>query len=740
MAGRAPRRVAVAVALLAIVGSAQAAGVALTGASAAAAGLAPSILRLGAPTKVLPDTAGEVTLRSVSCPSPERCESVGVDAAGRAVTAAGSEAAGRWTWSVAKPDPGPDGADTMASVSCPSTSECVAVGSGAMGQAEVATGVLARSTWRWATPSVLAPDAANGGVLTAVSCPTRATCVAVGKDAASQAIVTTGTASGTGWTWTRPAAIPPDPTGGGGLTAVSCAEATSCVAVGSDAAGHAIFTVGASGASGWAWSTATALGTETDALVGVSCASSAWCVAAGNVDGGPSTLVVGRRSAEGWSWGATVVLGAGAGTVAGVACPTEQLCVAAGAGTVGAQSVATFELAHAAGGGLVVSGAQPLASIGPPATGLTAVACAAADSCVAVGGTVDGGSIAVGSKAASSPVRDVRLRAQDDSVLVTWHAPSFDGGARVVSYRAVARPGEASCSVLAQGDGGAHCVVEHLVNGIRYHVTVSADNGIGVSSVTSQFQTVVPTPFQPSVASPLTRAVLSFVASRADVTSVTVYDVSTGQTWRLDPSSVQHTASIVKVEILAALLHDEQATHATMGPSTRELASEMIEDSDNDAAQALYVQVGQEPGLAAFNALVGLTGTTANWAWGYTDTTSLDQARLVRLFAVPNTILTDASREFGLSLLRHVTPDQAWGVSSGPGLSASVALKDGWYPTAPGDWQVNSIGWVDGEGRNYVLAVLTKDNATFGYGVETIGAISTMVWRGLAQVATPTRD
>ena len=285
------------------------------------------------------------------------------------------------------------------------------------------------------------------------------------------------------------------------------------------------------------------------------------------------------------------------------------------------------------------------------------------------------------------------------------------------------------------------CRLTHLVNGRRYRVSVEADNGIGTGESPGRGALVVPTPFQPPVASPLSAGLVRAVAGRADVASITVCDLLTGQTWRYDPSSVQHTASIVKVDILAALLYDEQAAHAPMDAATRQLATEMIEDSDNDAAQALYVRIGQEPGLAAFNASVGLTGTTANWAWGYTDTTSLDQARLVRLFAVPNRLLSDASRSFGLGLMRHVVADQDWGVSAGPGTSASVALKNGWYPTAPSDWQVNSIGWVDGVGRDYVLAVLTTDNATMGYGVETIETVATHVWQALARrPRSPTRS
>ena len=53
-------------------------------------------------------------------------------------------------------------------------------------------------------------------------------------------------------------------------------------------------------------------------------------------------------------------------------------------------------------------------------------------------------------------------------------------------------------------------------------------------------------------------------------------------------------------------------------------------------------------------------------------------------------------------------------------------LEDG------GDWQVNSIGWVDGDGRDYLIAVLTKNNDTGGDGIATIQGLLPLVWNGLA--------
>jgi hypothetical protein len=71
----------------------------------------------------------------------------------------------------------------------------------------------------------------------------------------------------------------------------------------------------------------------------------------------------------------------------------------------------------------------------------------------------------------------------------------------------------------------------------------------------------------------------------------------------------------------------------------------------------------------------------------------------------------------------------------------TVDLKDGWDPLAGDDgsdaangrnWQVNSIGWIDGDGRNYVLAVLTVGNVTEDYGIDTIQGIAPLVWKALA--------
>jgi hypothetical protein len=361
-----------------------------------------------------------------------------------------------------------------------------------------------------------------------------------------------------------------------------------------------------------------------------------------------------------------------------------------------------------------------------------AVSCPLAVDCIQVGVTSDGADAWSATVAPPQPAREVRAAPGNTRATVTWAPPVFDGGAAIRRYVVLAEPGGRSCVGSVRGATPNTCTVRGLRNGAHYRFVVIADNGVGASERSGPSRPVAPTPFQPPVASPFTRAVHDLVVAQPDVVTASVYDVLTGQTWTIDPSSVQHTASIVKVEILAALLYQEQREHETMPSATQELATEMIEDSDNDAASALYVQVGQEPGLAAFNQLIGLTGTTASWAWGFTDTTALDQTRVVRLFAAPNRVLDTASRGFGISLMRHVTSSQAWGISSGPPGGSAVALKNGWYPTLPGAWQVNSIGWVVGDHRDYVIAILTNEDGSFGTGVTSVEVVSRALWRNLA--------
>jgi hypothetical protein len=243
----------------------------------------------------------------------------------------------------------------------------------------------------------------------------------------------------------------------------------------------------------------------------------------------------------------------------------------------------------------------------------------------------------------------------------------------------------------------------------------------------------------PPPADPFTNATMaSFLKSRQGLVTAAVYNVTTGQTYLLHPGVTEQTASIVKVDILATLLWQLEQSSQPLGEEEAEQATGMIEQSDNDDATDLWNDDGGAPGVAHFNSVIGLADTTPNYHWGETTTTALDQVHLVRLVAFPNQFLGPASRSYELGLMENVVGWEDWGVSSGPPTTATVALKNGWVPlTSYTDWQVNSIGYVSGSGRRYILAVLTAHDSSEGYGISSIEGISKIVWSALGPNSAP---
>jgi beta-lactamase class A len=239
---------------------------------------------------------------------------------------------------------------------------------------------------------------------------------------------------------------------------------------------------------------------------------------------------------------------------------------------------------------------------------------------------------------------------------------------------------------------------------------------------------------------PFGTAAVSYLSRRTGTVLAAVYDVRTGQTWRLGQGRPQAEASVVKLDVLETLLA-ERGGDGGLSASDQSLARQMIEDSDNAAATSLWYEVGSATRIRLFNAEAGLTQTTPSscvvcagfsWpGWGLSTTTPADQIALLRKLITPSSLLTDAERDYALSLLENVTPSQRWGVSGGVPAHVTVALKNGWLPLAgvDSDWQINSVGWISGGGRNYLTAVLVAGNPTEQYGIDTIDQLAAMVWQ-----------
>ncbi|GGW15995.1 hypothetical protein GCM10010501_30300 [Streptomyces libani subsp. rufus] len=190
------------------------------------------------------------------------------------------------------------------------------------------------------------------------------------------------------------------------------------------------------------------------------------------------------------------------------------------------------------------------------------------------------------------------------------------------------------------------------------------------------------------------------------------------------------TASIVKVDILAALLLRAQDAGRQLTSWERGRAEPMIRRSDNAAADALWRRIGRAPGLAAANERLGLTSTTGGpgGKWGLTRTTASDQIRLLRaVFGTQGTVragsggLDARSRAYVRDLMSRVAPEQGWGVSAAGTGTSGRALKNGWLErNTTGLWDVNSVGRVTVKGHRYLVAVLSDGSATMADGVSLV--------------------
>jgi beta-lactamase class A len=195
------------------------------------------------------------------------------------------------------------------------------------------------------------------------------------------------------------------------------------------------------------------------------------------------------------------------------------------------------------------------------------------------------------------------------------------------------------------------------------------------------------------------------------------------------------TASIVKVDILAALLWQRQASQTSLTVRDRTLAAAMIEHSDNAAATALFNAVGGKTGLTAFNAVIGLEDTVIGSAgnWGLTQTTTADQIRLLETVFGTGSTLTNSSKAYVSSLMSNVEDDQKFGVSAAADDRADAALKVGYLQrSATGLWDVTSIGRIETGGHTYLVAVLSDRNESFAAGVQLVDAAAKAAVTALA--------
>lgn len=267
-----------------------------------------------------------------------------------------------------------------------------------------------------------------------------------------------------------------------------------------------------------------------------------------------------------------------------------------------------------------------------------------------------------------------------------------DSGARAVSSSSSATPSASASTSQSQSESGDE------------EVSVESEAALGADRDAQ-----------------LAAAMRSVTVPGDAAVSVAVLDLASG-VGAAYGGGVFETASIVKADILAALLLRAQDEGRRLSAAEKTYATAMIETSDNDAASALWRTIGEAEGLDAANERLGLTRTEGGegMLWGLTRTTAADQLTLLRQVFGDESELSEASRTYLRGLMGRIAAGQDWGVSAAAD-GSSWALKNGWLPrSTTGLWVVNSIGRVGVGGRDYVLAVLSNGNATQAAGISLV--------------------
>ncbi|MFH8466683.1 serine hydrolase [Streptomyces sp. NPDC017991] len=233
-----------------------------------------------------------------------------------------------------------------------------------------------------------------------------------------------------------------------------------------------------------------------------------------------------------------------------------------------------------------------------------------------------------------------------------------------------------------------------------------------------------PTPASGDADALLVEAVGSVAVEAGARLSVAVLDTESGRSAVYGDGAFD-TASIVKADILASLLLQAQDAGRDLTAQEKTYASAMIRDSDNASATALWKAIGRAQGLAEANARFGLGDTEGGDGvlWGLTQTTAADQLTLLRqVFGdAEDSELDEDSRSYLRGLMEDIAVGQDWGVSAAG--QTGFALKNGWLPrTATGLWDINSVGRVEADGREYLVAVLSDGNSTKTEGISMVEA------------------
>lgn len=230
----------------------------------------------------------------------------------------------------------------------------------------------------------------------------------------------------------------------------------------------------------------------------------------------------------------------------------------------------------------------------------------------------------------------------------------------------------------------------------------------------------------------LSPALASYLSGLGGDTGAAVYDETHNRYYTYNANNGYIMASSAKVPIMITFLEMTEAQHRQPNDDEMYLLTTMIENSDNDSAEALWLEEGGAGAVAAMMHGLGISGLQPDYdgEWGYSTVTPLAMVRLLTALH-DGRVLNAQDRTLALGLMAQIESDQQTGVGSTAPQGASYWMKDGWVPAPNGLWAMNSSGIVTISGETYIVAVYSQNKVSLddGWGIaeHVCGAVGQLL-------------
>ena len=337
-------------------------------------------------TAPTPEGSKASTFAGVSCTAGTACTAVGSQTTNLGATVPLAE---RWngaTWTP-QPTPAPEGAKSslLKGVSCTSATVCTAAGY-AVNSAKVLVPLAERwNGTKWEIQSTPVPAGGTENILASISCTSASNCVAVGKFSSPYSLPLAMQWDGTKWSLIQPPK--PENSVVSWLSGVSCTSATFCVATGAYLDNFLIEKTLAMLWDGTKWIVKTTPnpGAQLNGLAAVSCTSATACTAVGSFysEPGPSKVLTERWNGVSWQVQETPgPEGSKKAELLGVSCAAATVCTSVGVFTNSAGT--NLSLAEKWDGTKWTLQSSPNPE-GAKETVLRGISCTSSTACTAVG-------------------------------------------------------------------------------------------------------------------------------------------------------------------------------------------------------------------------------------------------------------------------------------------------------------------------------------------------------------------